>query len=100
MRGQKKKVRQLPEFKSEDKERDFWKRADTSEYFNWDSAENVLFPNLKYSTESISIRLPSSLLNKIKALANSRDVPYQSFIKMILAEKVEEVSKKYSQSEL
>ncbi len=95
MRGQKKKVKQIPEFKSEDKERDFWQKADTSQYFNWDTAGNAMFPNLRYSTESISIRLPSSLLNKIKALANSRDVPYQSFIKMILAEKVEEVSQKY-----
>ncbi|MBK6877270.1 MAG: BrnT family toxin [Ignavibacteria bacterium] len=96
MRGPKKKTKTIPKFSSENKERDFWQKADTSQYFDWNSAKQAVFPSLKYSTESISIRLPSTVLDKIKAMANSRDVPYQSFIKMILADRVEEEKKKYS----
>lgn len=86
----KKKLKQIPKFKNEDEERDFWAKADTSEYFDWSKAEEVIFPNLKPSTESISLRLPQYLLARIKQLANYRDVPYQSLIKIFLAEKVKE----------
>lgn len=86
----KKKFKKIPKFKNEDEERDFWATADSSEYFDWSKAEPVIFPNLKRSTESISLRLPEDLLARIKQLANSMDVPYQSLMKMFLAEKVEE----------
>lgn len=85
----KKKFKPIPKFKSEDEERDFWAKADSSKYFNWDKAQEVIFPNLKPSTESISIRLPEWLLARIKQLANTRDVAYQSLIKIFLVERVE-----------
>ena len=86
----KRKLKSIPKFKNEDEERDFWAKADTSEYFDWSKAEEVVFPNLKPSTEAISLRLPQYLLARIKQLANFRDVPYQSLIKIFLAEKVKE----------
>ena len=79
----------IPKFKNEEEERNFWSEQDSSEYLNWKSAERVLFPNLKPSTKSISLRLPESLLNALRQMANERDVPYQSLIKMILQERIE-----------
>jgi predicted DNA binding CopG/RHH family protein len=76
-------------FKNEAQEQDFWSKHDSSEYLNWKSAERVLFPNLKPSTKSISLRLPESLLDALRQMANERDVPYQSLIKMILQERIE-----------
>lgn len=90
MKKQKKQLKPIPVFKTEDDERKFWDNADTNEYFDMDNIRLVRFPNLKYSTESISLRLPVSLLDEIKILANKIDVPYQSYIKMILADKVQE----------
>ena len=82
--------KKIPNFKNEDEEREFWSKHDSSEYLNWNSAERVLFPNLKPSTRSISLRLPESLLDALRQLANERDVPYQSLIKMILQERIEQ----------
>ena len=79
----------IPNFKNEDEERDFWNEHDSSQYLNWKSAERGLFPNLKPSTKSISLRLPESLLDALRQMANERDVPYQSLIKMILQERIE-----------
>jgi predicted DNA binding CopG/RHH family protein len=79
----------IPKFKNEEEERAFWSEHDSSEYLNWKSAERVLFPNLKPSTKSISLRLPESLLDALRQMANERDVPYQSLIKMILQERIE-----------
>jgi predicted DNA binding CopG/RHH family protein len=79
----------IPKFKNEAQEQDFWSKHDSSEYLNWKSAERVLFPNLKPSTKSISLRLPESLLDALRQMANERDVPYQSLIKMILQERIE-----------
>lgn len=84
-----KKLKQIPTFKNEDAEKDFWDTHDVVDYFDINKAERVIFPNLKFSTETISLRLPESLLAKIKALANKNDVPYQSLIKILLAERVE-----------
>ncbi len=78
----------IPVFKSEDEERDFWAKADTSKYFDYQKAEETIFTNLKSSRESISLRLPTPLLSKIKLIANKRDIPYQSLIKTYLAESV------------
>ena len=96
MRKQKKQLNPIPVFKSEDDERKFWDNADTTEYFDMDSIKLVRFPNLKYSTESISLRLPVSLLDEIKIMAKKIDVPYQSYIKMILADKVQESRSNYN----
>jgi predicted DNA binding CopG/RHH family protein len=79
----------IPEFASEDEERRFWAKADATEYFDWDRAVEPPLPNLKPSTESISLRLPVSMLDELKALANKRDVPYQSLLKIFLAERLQ-----------
>ena len=77
-----------PKFKIEAEERKFWETHDSTDYVDWSKAARVRFPNLKPSTTAISIRLPLGLLEQIKIAANKRDVPYQSLIKMWLAEKV------------
>jgi len=82
--------KRIPKFRSEAEERRFWSTHDSTEYLDWSKAKRVLFPNLKPSTKTISIRLPELLLNSLKTIANERDVPYQSLVKMMLAEQVEE----------
>ena len=79
-----KKFKTIPKFKNEDEERDFWAKADSSQYFDFSKMVHAKFPNLKYSTETISLRLPLSMLDDIKIAANRRDVPYQSLIKIYL----------------
>lgn len=83
-----KRYKQIPKFKSEDEERKFWTKADTSEYFDYDKAERVIFPNLRPSTRKISLRLPEWLIDGVKTLANAQDVPYQSLMKLFLSERV------------
>lgn len=83
-----KKFKKIPHFKNEDEEREFWATHDSTEYVDWSKAEQVIFPNLKPSTETISLRLPQYLLARIKQIANFRDVPYQSLMKIFLAERV------------
>ena len=82
-----KKLKSIPKFRSEADERRFWETHDSSNYVDWNKAERVRLSNLKPSTESISLRLPVTLLERIKVAANKRDVPYQSLIKTWLAEK-------------
>lgn len=81
--------KKVPEFNSEEDERRFWATHDSSEYLDWSGAQPVRLPNLKPSTETISLRLPKHLLESIRLAANSRDVPYQSLIKLWLQEKLE-----------
>jgi len=85
-----KPLKRIPELPSEKEERDFWgaKGRDSTEYLDWSKARLARFPNLKPSSRAISLRLPVSLLERIKLEANKRDVPYQSLIKVWLAEKV------------
>jgi len=83
-----KKLKQIPNFNNEDEEREFWAKSDSSEYFDWSKSEEMIFPNLKPSTESISLRLPSYLLARIKEIANKKDIPYQSLMKIFLSEKM------------
>jgi predicted DNA binding CopG/RHH family protein len=83
-----KKLKPVPAFKSEAEERKFWETHDSADFIDLSKAQRVRFPNLKPSTTTISIRLPLGLLEQIKIAANKRDVPYQSLIKMWLAEKV------------
>ncbi len=86
MRNEKKKI---PKYKSEDKERQFWAAADSTEYIDWSRARRVILPNLKPSLKTISLRMPELMLAELKLLANKRDVPYQSLIKIFLAERLE-----------
>ncbi len=85
-----KNLKQIPKFKNEDEEREFWSTHDSTEYVDWSKAERAVFPNLKPSTESISLRLPSFLLARIKELANKKDVPYQSLMKVFLSERIDQ----------
>ena len=84
-----KKRKPIPAFKSEAEERAFWETHDSTDYVDWDKAGRARFPNLKPSNKAISLRLPVELLERIKIMANKRDVPYQSLIKVWLAEKVD-----------
>ena len=78
-----------PEFRSEDEEREFWANADSTDYLDWDDARRVVLSNLKPSPKTISLRLPAMMLAELKLLANKRDVPYQSLLKIFLAERIE-----------
>jgi len=84
------KPRPAPRFRNEAEERAFWETHDSAGYVDWRKAERARLPNLKPSTTAISLRLPVGLLERIKVAANKRDVPYQSLIKVWLAEKVEQ----------
>jgi len=82
-------IKPIPNFASEDEERDFWANHDSTEFVDWSNARRLTLRNLKPSTKTISIRLPESLLDELKLLANRRDVPYQSLLKVFLAERVD-----------
>ena len=84
-----KRRQEIPAFASEAEERQFWATHDSTDYVDWSRARKVTFPNLKPSTETISLRLPESLLGDLKVLANRMDVPYQSLLKVYLAERVQ-----------
>jgi predicted DNA binding CopG/RHH family protein len=78
----------IPSFRSEREEREFWETHDTTDYVDWSKGRIVRFRNLKPTTTTISLRLPTPLLADLKALANKRDVPYQSLLKVFVAERV------------
>jgi predicted DNA binding CopG/RHH family protein len=80
--------KKIPEFKSEDQERKFWATADSTEYVDWPSGKRMRLVRLKPSLKTISLRLPVSMIEDLKMLANSRDVPYQSLLKVFLAERL------------
>ena len=81
-------LKKIPTFRTETEERAFWAKADSTEYVDWSTARVVRFPNLRPSTTAISVRLPDTLLTELKLLANERDVPYQSLLKLYLADRV------------
>jgi predicted DNA binding CopG/RHH family protein len=81
--------RKIPKFRSEEEERKFWDSADSTDYISWEKSRKVAFPKLKPSVRTISLRLPEMMLEDLKLLANKRDVPYQSLMKIFLAERIE-----------
>jgi predicted DNA binding CopG/RHH family protein len=81
-------LKKIPTFKSESEERAFWASADSTDYVDWSAAAPTRFPSLHPSSTSISVRLPDTLLTELKLLANERDVPYQSLLKVYLADRV------------
>jgi predicted DNA binding CopG/RHH family protein len=85
----KKNFKTIPKFKNIKEEKLFWQKNDTTDYIDWNKANYAVFPNLKPSTKTISIRLPEPLLDAVKELANKRDIPYQSFIKTILSDRIQ-----------
>ena len=82
--------KKLPKFHSEEEERAFWASHDSTEYIDWSKAERAIFPALKPSTKTISLRLPESMLDELRQLANKRDIPYQSLIKAFLRERIDQ----------
>ena len=84
-----KRRKSTPTYQTENEERQFWENKDSTEFVDWRRAEHVRMPNLKPSTTSISLRLPFSLLERIKVAANKRDMPYQSLIKAWLSDKAD-----------
>lgn len=85
-----KKLKKIPEFRNEDKERDFWATHDSTDHVDWSHAKRIRLPRLKLSTRTKSLRLPESMLEELKVLANERDVPYQSLLKVCLAERIDQ----------
>ena len=79
------KKTKIPAFKNEDEEREFWASHDSTDFIDWKKAKRVTFSNLKPTTKKISLRLPESMIEELKLLANKRDVPYQSLLKIFLA---------------
>lgn len=93
-----KELKEMPTFKNEDEEREFWATYDATEYVDWDKAEAVILPKLKPSTKTISLRLPELMLNELRVIANKRDVPYQSLIKMFLKERIDQELKQHTEA--
>lgn len=83
-------LKPVPEFDNEDEEGEFWAIHDSTDYVDWETAERVILPRLKPSTQTISLRMPKFMLNELKLLANKRDIPYQSLIKVILRERIDQ----------
>jgi predicted DNA binding CopG/RHH family protein len=94
MKKLKKRLKALPNFKSDNEEREFWSTHDSMDYVDWRQGERVTFPNLKPSVRTISLRLPVSMITSLKTLANARDVPYQFLLKMFLAERLRQELRK------
>ena len=92
----KKPRKPIPQFEKEAQEQEFWSSHDSTEYVNWSKAQHVTLGRLKPSTQTISIRLPVALLEDLKLLANKRDVPYQSLVKIFLAERVAQEQRSHS----
>lgn len=82
------KKRKVPHFETEAEEQEFWSTHDSTDYVDWSQARPLVLPKLRPSVKSISLRLPVSLIEELKILANKRDVPYQSLLKIFLAERV------------
>lgn len=83
------KKKPIPKFKDEAEECAFWEVNDSAEYLDWAKAAQVSMPNLKPSVRTISLRLPEIMLENLKVLANKRDIPYQSLLKLYLSERIE-----------
>ncbi|MCX5753022.1 MAG: BrnA antitoxin family protein [Candidatus Krumholzibacteria bacterium] len=85
-----KNLKKIPKFNSEDEEREFWATHDSVDYIDWSKGRWMILPNLKPSLTTISLRMPNYLLDELKVLANKRDVPYQSLLKIFLDERVQQ----------
>jgi len=80
----------MPNFANEQEEQLFWSEHDSADYIDWEQAIPVVLPNLKPTTKMISLRLPETMIEQLKLLANKRDVPYQSLLKVFLAERIQQ----------
>ncbi len=84
-----KKLKEMPVLKNEEEEREFWAENDSTDYVDWNQADSIILPKLKPTTRTISLRISASMLEKIRLVANKRDVPYQSLIKSFLQERID-----------
>jgi predicted DNA binding CopG/RHH family protein len=82
--------KEIPNFATEDEEREFWSKSESTEYLDWSQSKKMVLPNLKPSTKKISLRLPEMMIEELKVLANKRDIPYQSLLKIYLSEKIDQ----------
>ena len=81
-------MKKIPDFNTEQEEQEFWANTNSTDYIDWSQSKKVLLPNLKPSAKKISLRLPESMIEELKLLANKRDVPYQSLLKIYLSERI------------
>jgi len=81
---------QVPAFPNEKEERTFWATHDSTDYLNWDDAEEIVLPKLKPTTQTISLRLSRMMLDELRVLANKRDMSYQALIKVFLKERIDQ----------
>lgn len=88
------KLKNIPNFDNEDEEREFWSKEDSTKYLDWRKSRPIYFSKLKPSTKTISLRLPEYLLDELRIIANKRDIPYQSLIKIYLKERIDSELKK------
>ena len=88
------KLKNIPNFDNEDEEREFWSKEDSTKYLDWRKSKPIYFSKLKPSTKTISLRLPEHLLDELRIIANKRDIPYQSLIKIYLKERIDRELKK------
>ncbi|OGR87468.1 MAG: hypothetical protein A3A86_05505 [Elusimicrobia bacterium RIFCSPLOWO2_01_FULL_60_11] len=91
-----KKLKPIPRFKSENEEFEFWSKRDSTEYFDLSKAKRVRFPNLRRTTKLVALNMPISLIDKLKYLANKKDVAYQSLMKLFLDDRVSQELRKAS----
>jgi len=84
------KYKSIPQFENEEQERAFWAEHDSADYVDWSKAQKAVFPNLKPTTKTISLRLPGFIIDELKLIAHKRDIPYQSLIKIFLKEKIDQ----------
>lgn len=85
-----KTMKPIPVFNTEDEEHEFWATHDSADYLDWRRASSPTLPHLKPSLKTISLRLPEWMIADLKALANERDIPYQSLLKMFLADRLKQ----------
>ncbi len=89
-------MKEIPKFRSEEEEQQFWAEHDSTEFVDWSNAQRAVFPNLKPSTKTISLRLPESMLEELKLLANRNDIPYQTLVKVFLSERIQSELEKHA----
>ena len=88
-------MKKIPKFKDDAEEQKFWAEHDSTDYVDWSKAQRAVFPNLKPSTKTISLRLPQTMLAELKLLANKRDIPYQSLLKVFLSDRIDQEINKH-----
>jgi hypothetical protein len=66
--------RKIPQFKSEEEEREFWSTHDSTEYVDWSEAKRVTFPSLKRDKVTIPVQVSRSTYENMQKEAKRRGV--------------------------